>query len=158
SLDEKFALRERVTTSLLLTPEQYAEPAAQALLLDVDQRVARLDVPARFPIRLSWWAVAVPTLAVALTLIAVYYDVHLSPNPSPSNQDLAQAPPNLPEIEEKLKDLNREPNRKPEEAPSEQLKEFDEELKNLANKPHNTKDDLRDRFNEIDPIEKKMEE
>src|SRR5262249_22013066 len=53
-LDEKFALKERVTTSLTLSPEEAATPAGQALLADVNQRLAQLDVGSRFPVRMSW--------------------------------------------------------------------------------------------------------
>ena len=44
SLDEQFDLKERVTTSLSLTPEQLASPVGQALLDDVHSRVEKLDV------------------------------------------------------------------------------------------------------------------
>src|SRR5207248_11484683 len=56
ALDERFGLKERVTTSLSLPPEQEDSPAAQALRADVNRRVAGLDVRARFPVRLSWSA------------------------------------------------------------------------------------------------------
>src|SRR5262249_53258257 len=39
-LDERFGLKERVTTSLTLAPEEEASPAGQALLADVNQRVS----------------------------------------------------------------------------------------------------------------------
>src|SRR5207302_1584448 len=54
SLDERFGLKERVTTSLLLAPEQAASPAGQALLADANARVAALRVGDRFPVRLPW--------------------------------------------------------------------------------------------------------
>src|SRR5262245_52294260 len=74
SLDEQFGLKERVTTSLMLTAEQKASPAGQALLQDVNQRVERLDIPERFPISLSWVASLVPALALVLTLVAMFYE------------------------------------------------------------------------------------
>jgi hypothetical protein len=56
SLDERFGLKERVTTSLMLEKPQMASPAGQALLADVNQRIAEIDVGSRFPIRVSWTA------------------------------------------------------------------------------------------------------
>src|SRR5207302_9357120 len=47
-LDERFGLKERVTTSLTLAPELAASSAAQALLADVNQRVGGLDIGSRF--------------------------------------------------------------------------------------------------------------
>src|SRR5262249_27484586 len=43
-LDEKFALKERVTTSLTLAPHQEGSAAALALLEDVNHRIGELDV------------------------------------------------------------------------------------------------------------------
>src|SRR5262249_18628601 len=66
SLDAKFGLKERVTTSLLLEKSQKATPAGQALLADANQRVAELDVNSRFPVRLTWQAALVPAAALGL--------------------------------------------------------------------------------------------
>src|SRR5262245_6545140 len=73
ALDDRFALRERVTTSLSLGAGEEGCSAAQALLADVNRRVAGLDVPARFPVRLSWAAAVVPACAAALVLLAFFY-------------------------------------------------------------------------------------
>ena len=58
ALDEQFRLKERVTTSLLLRPDEAASPAGAALLADADQRVRPLRVGERFPVRVPWTAVA----------------------------------------------------------------------------------------------------
>src|SRR5262249_44614410 len=73
SLDSAFGLKERVTTSLTLAPEQETTPAGQALLADVNQRIHDLDVGSRFPIRLTWTAALVPACAAFLALVAVFY-------------------------------------------------------------------------------------
>lgn len=77
-LDGRFQLRERVTTTLMLTPETRDSPAAQALIADANERVARLDVPSRFPVRLSRKALIVPGCAVLLAVVALFYDPNLS--------------------------------------------------------------------------------
>jgi hypothetical protein len=158
SLDQRFGLRERVTTSLLLTAEQYDEPAAQALLLDVDQHVAGLDVATRFPIRLSQPALAVPGLALALLLLALFYDVRLTANADSGNPGPVRLPPQLAaDIDNRMQDLKKDPEPKRDEPGLEQVQPFDDELDRIANKPHNTPDELRDRFGEIDRQEKRME-
>jgi hypothetical protein len=65
-LDGRFQLRERVTTTLLLAPEIEQSPAGQALIADANERVAKLDVRTRFPVRLSWTALVVPGCALLL--------------------------------------------------------------------------------------------
>src|SRR5258708_11166980 len=54
SLDERFQLRERVTTSLTLDPVLAGSPAGQALLADVSRRLEPVRVGDGFPVRLSW--------------------------------------------------------------------------------------------------------
>ena len=73
SLDSAFGLKERVTTSLTLAPEQAVSPAGQALLADVNQRINDLDVGSRFPVRLSWSAALVPVCAALLAVVAIFY-------------------------------------------------------------------------------------
>src|SRR5262245_60440754 len=69
-LDERFELKERVTTSLTLAPGQETTPAAQALLADVNQRIDQLDIRSRFPVRVSWRATAAPVGAAVLAIAA----------------------------------------------------------------------------------------
>src|SRR5262249_29018719 len=73
SLDEKFGLKERVTTSLTLAPTKVATPAGQALLEDVNHRIGKLDVGERFPVRMSWSATLVPAGAALLAVVAIFY-------------------------------------------------------------------------------------
>src|SRR5262245_24439097 len=72
SLDSKFGLKERVTTSLTLTREQEATAAGQALLADVADRIKDLDVRSRFPVSLSWSAGLVPLCAGIFAFIVVF--------------------------------------------------------------------------------------
>src|SRR5579884_3468597 len=44
ALDERFGLRERATTTLTLRPDEESTPAGQALLADVETKVAPLRV------------------------------------------------------------------------------------------------------------------
>src|SRR5262245_34998979 len=53
-LDSRFGLKERVTTSLMLAPQQASSPAGQALLADAGSRVAPLHVGDRFPVPVPW--------------------------------------------------------------------------------------------------------
>jgi septal ring factor EnvC (AmiA/AmiB activator) len=73
-LDGRFQLRERITTTLLLAPDTQESPAGQALIADANERVAKLDVRTRFPLRLSWTALVVPGCALLLGATAYLPD------------------------------------------------------------------------------------
>ncbi|HEV3261136.1 MAG TPA: hypothetical protein VG013_30065 [Gemmataceae bacterium] len=159
-MDERFGLKERVTTSLTLAPGQEATPAGQALLEDVNQRVGQLDVGSRFPMRVSWTAALVPVCAAVLAVAAFYYQ----PAPaqatlgSGAGKDREQAPANADEIKEKLNRLKQQAaRRKPTDpAVSEDLKRIEAELDKIANKPHDTKNELRERVKELTPLEDEL--
>lgn len=87
SLDEAFGLQERITTALLLSEEQRNSPAGIALLEDIRQRVANLQVATRFPLRLSRFFWLVPAAAVLLALAVVFYNpTHTSASSSVKEQ------------------------------------------------------------------------
>src|SRR5713226_1473283 len=93
-LDERFALKERVTTSLTLAPHLSASPAATALLEDVNQRIEKLDVGSRFPVKVSWLTTLCPVIAAGLAVAAFTY--HPSPTQAKSEStadEIAKSPP-----------------------------------------------------------------
>ena len=77
-LDERFGLRERVTTLLTLTEEQAQSPAGQALLADVEQHVQSLQVRSRFPLQVAWQKLLFPAVAAVLAVLAVFFEPDLS--------------------------------------------------------------------------------
>lgn len=159
SLDEKFGLRERVTTSLTLSPDAQASPAGQALLADVEQRLAGLDVASRFPLRLRWNAVLVPACAAALVLAAFFFDDHMKGHAGQKPSDeLAQEPVQSPQLDEKLKKLEKKAQPKQDEAAQkgEKLKQFEDDLDKLAVKPRGNKQEVKDLLKEATALEDQM--
>jgi len=154
-LDEKFGLKERVTTSLTLAPGQEALPAAQALLADVNARVDRLDVGTGFPLRVSWKSTLAPTAAGLLALAAYYFQPPPTQARPGSPEDLAKPPVNAAQIEEKVNKLKKkEPEKKPTvRVASEDLKRIEAELDQIANKPRDNKEQLRERIKEMTALE-----
>jgi chemotaxis protein histidine kinase CheA len=72
-IDRRFGLRDRVASSLLLTPEERASSMGEALLLDAAKRVSLVEIPERFVVRARWTAAlpAAPAIiAVMLALVA----------------------------------------------------------------------------------------
>ena len=52
AIDEHYGLRERVVTSVALTDDEAQTAAGQALLADVQAKVAEIRVAEKFPVRL----------------------------------------------------------------------------------------------------------
>ena len=71
-IDQRFDLKERVTTALSLTPDLHSTPAGQALLADANAKLERVAVPGKFPVRVGWRALFLPAQAAAIALLALY--------------------------------------------------------------------------------------
>jgi uncharacterized coiled-coil DUF342 family protein len=157
-LDERFGLKERVTTSLMLTPELKSTAAAQALLADVNDRVSKIDVGSRFPLRVSWITGLAPAVAAIVALAAFYYQPPSSQATIRATEAKAQEPPNAAEIEQKLNQLKKRPaeKRPVERAMSEELKRIDAELDQIANRPRGTKEQLKERIKEMTSLEERL--
>lgn len=159
--DEKFGLKERVTTSLGLAPREVDTPAGQALLADVNERVAALDIGSRFPVRVSWSAALVPVCAGVLAVVALFYEPPTGQaNSTASKEETTAALPKAAQdqLNQEIKKLERKVRQpqKGDEPKSEKLQQLEEELERLANKPHNTRDDVKDRLEEVSKLEDEM--
>jgi hypothetical protein len=145
ALDERFNLKERATTTLTLSEAERASPAGQALVADVNARLASLRVGDRFPLRIPRLAALVPVGAVLLLLLAFFYKPILHPIQVETNQPLADSPVAKAEIEKALRPLHKKPVKKDMDRPkSEELQRLEAELDRLAQKPHETKEQARE--------------
>jgi uncharacterized coiled-coil DUF342 family protein len=159
-LDQAFGLKERVTTSMMLTEEQKATPAGQALLDDVQKRVNALDIAGKFPIQLSWVAALVPCSAMILALVALFYEPSTTVAKVDPRDELKQAPLNRNEINDKFNQLKKRPRaqRLNEPPDSEKFKELEMKLEEIANRPRDTRDQLRQRMAEMQKVEDDIKE
>ncbi len=158
SLDERFGLKERVTTSLTLAPEMHGLPAAQALFADVNERVGRLDVGERFPVRMRWNVALVPAGGLLLAAVAVFYDPTPLRATPPKEEEVAKAPVNKEEIEKKMQELAKKAREKrdTEKLKGDKADPLDDELKNILNRPRDTKEEVKDRIKDLTSLEEKM--
>jgi len=154
-LDERFGLKERVTTSLTLGAGLSGSEAAQALLADVNERVRGLDVGSRFPVRVSWLPATAPLLAAALAVAAFYYQPPPTQATSTRPEDPAAPPLNASEIEQKVARLKKKEGEKVPAAKvmSDELKRIEAELDQIASRPRDTKEELRERVKEMTALE-----
>jgi septal ring factor EnvC (AmiA/AmiB activator) len=162
SLDELFGLRERVVTALTLPRELETTPAGQALLADAHTRLKELKVSEKFPVQLPWSSAFVPVGAAAVAVVALFYHP-VFPVVQGETAVTKVAPEAKKEIAKKLEDLTKKP-RLPEKAEerqkSEQLKELEARLDEIAKRPHDNTQQLRDRIKDLTPLEdeiKKLE-
>jgi hypothetical protein len=72
AIDQRFDLKERVTTAVSLTPHDQSSPAGQALLADANAKLERVTVPGKFPVRIGWRALFLPAQAAAIAILALY--------------------------------------------------------------------------------------
>src|SRR5579871_6898855 len=85
AVDDRFALKERVTTLLTLSPEQMESPAGQALSADVNQRIASLELAGQFPLRISWTGAMLPVCAALLAVSAYFFKPFWTAEAGPAN-------------------------------------------------------------------------
>jgi hypothetical protein len=157
SLDERFGLRERVTTSLTLGPDQVGSPAGQALLADVEGRLAQVRVSDRFPVRLPWQpATLVPACGTAVVLLALFWAPRLATSELDAATDTSTPPEARAAVDEQMKKLalNKAAERKNEmPVKSEDLKRIEADIENFTRKPRETRDDIRERIKDATAIE-----
>jgi hypothetical protein len=159
SLDERFQLRERVTTSLTLPADMANSPAGQALFADVQRRLDPVRVGDRFPLKLPMTAYFVPAGAAAIALITLFYNPTINPvNASTEGgEKLKVSEENKTEIQKKLDKLRE---RKPNEprAKSEELARIEAELDKMAKKPPETKEEANDLLTKMTEMEDKIKQ
>lgn len=163
AIDERFGLRERVTTSLGLRPEDRATSAGQALLTDAAARLATVNVGERFPIQWPRNSLLVPVAAAVLTLTSWFYHPSFPVANAGTAGDKQLAAAEKLDIEKKLAELQPKP--KPPQTPgervkSEDLKRLEAKLEEIAKQPRDTTQQLRERIKDMTPLEdevKKLE-
>jgi uncharacterized coiled-coil DUF342 family protein len=158
-LDQRFHLKERVTTSLSLDAHTASLPAGQALLADTTERVADLDVGTRFPLRIRWSAALVPLAGLALAAV-VFFPMPARTQATTTPVDEAKQPIRNPEeVEKTIADANEKAREKrtKEKGEGDKPAPFDDEVQKILNKERQTKDDLRDRMKDLTELRAKIQ-
>jgi hypothetical protein len=159
SLDERFQLRERVTTSLMLSPAETYSSAGQALLADVGDKVDNLQVGSRFPIRLGWKSALVPASVTALAALMIFYDPVITPARGNTEQVTQLPPETVKELEQKKQEfINRlKTPPKPDARPkSEDIQRIEAKIEEIMKRPANTDKELKDRLTELSEAEQAL--
>jgi hypothetical protein len=163
TLDDRFGLRERVTTTLTLTDEQRASAAGQALLADVNGRVADLDVRSRFPLRFDRKAALVPGAAAALALAAVFFPPVAPPELASANGPAPLPPAVAEKIDQKSEALARNLRKPKTKVPrvkqtADDLEKLDlKDVEKILHQPNDTAEQVREKLKQLTPYEKALE-
>jgi hypothetical protein len=142
ALDERFGLKERVTTAVTLPADGASSPAAVALLADVQDRVRPLRVAERFPVRPRLRAVLVPVLALLLALLGLFYEPARPRAVAAGDQPLAVTDEEKTDLQRKLRQLQKKIGPGPRRRSAE-LQKLDAELDRLAQKSPETREQAR---------------
>jgi hypothetical protein len=162
AVDERFVLRERVTTLLTLSQAQADSSVGQALLDDVHQRVSGLTMGERFPLTLPWRTTVAPLGALTIAALALCFEPFLSSlRFNFGGTQTAQAY-DVREAEQQLDNL-RKVTALPKNAlepKTEELKELEAEWDKLINRQLdlNDQEKVRERVNELRKLEDKLKD
>jgi hypothetical protein len=161
AVDDRFDLRERVTTLLLLGPDQRRTPAGEALRADVDQRLGKIDVRTGFPVRPRWTAALVP-LGVALMVLASFVPRQAQggdDKPNHKGTDVV-AEKSTPRPKEVDRPKNADPGKKKADTKEARDKkpEIEPDVQTVLKKPRETPEEIRQGIKELGNLEKQRQD
>jgi chemotaxis protein histidine kinase CheA len=165
AIDQRFELRERITTAVALSPELRESSAGQALWADATAKVSEVRVKDRFPVRPKRSSLAVPVLAACAIAACLWWNPEAlgvtgdSDSSKPGTKTGDQA--TLTNVVKKKAPAKPPAVNTPErEKKSKELKELEEELAKLQEKyakdPHEeTPEKQREKAAELVALEEK---
>ena len=125
-LDHRFALKERVSTALALSPQELETPVGQAVVNDAIRRLDRLDVSDRFRVALNRKALLPVVPAVLAFVVAMFVDSRGQTNPVQATTDTEAQ-----QIKRATKPLEKKAMARREEAKAKGLKDAEVLFKKL---------------------------
>ncbi len=151
-IDRRFGLKERISSALSLTPDELQTPFGQALVEDARQRIEKLEITGRFPIRISrraWLPVIPAVIAFAFCFLA-----------DPIRPTAADATANTvavkKQIDESIKPLQSKLQERAKQANADGLKDaadlfkkVEEGTRDLAQKGENDRHEAMEKLNDL---------
>ena len=156
ALDERFGLKERVTSSLTLGDELAATPVGKALLADVEGKLATVRVGDRFPVRMPRGPLAVlPVAGLAVALVALFWNPQIG-GAGVEGDDLADNPVAREDVDNQMKRLlAAKPKAKKidDGAKAEELEKIEADIEKFARGTRQTDEQVRERIKDATAIE-----
>jgi hypothetical protein len=135
-IDRRYGLKERVSSTLALSPEEMGTDIGQALMSDAVRRVERIDVREQFSVSPNWRLLLPLAPAIALVVLALLPSATMKEAGATSEQP-AEIKKQIKTATQKLQEKIRESQKRNEELglkDNDMLKEMNKELDKLANK------------------------
>ena len=126
-IDRRFNLKERISSSLSLSPEELESEAGQALLDDAVRRVERIEVAEEFKVR-TGAQLALPLLAAAIFALTTFI-----PNPiNQANEAAAKEKELTEQLRKPAKELKKKIEKREKQLAEKGLKDASELLKKVS--------------------------
>lgn len=157
-IDRRFGLKERVASSLSLSPEDRETEAGRALVTDASRRVERLEIGEKFGVTASWWAgmPLVPGLAVA---VIAFCFANAQPTPVSANQDPKLPKEVITKNKEALKNKIEEARKKAEqEKLPDAGKLFEKLVEGLDKSIKNEKQDVKETMTKLNDLAQEIKQ
>ena len=135
-IDRRFGLKERVSSTLALTPLELDTEIGKALMTDAVRRVERIDVREQFKVAPTWRMLLPLAPVIAIVALTLLPNAAMKKADASSEQTVA-AKQQIKTATVKLQEKIREAQKKAEEQglkDNDLLKEINKELNKLANK------------------------
>ncbi len=136
-IDRRFGLKERVSSSLVLTPTELETEAGQALVSDAMNRIDRLDVSQAFVVRPNRWSL-LPLLpaavAFALALLVGDKGSESTVAAKTTPEQAEQVKKSTQSLEKKLEERRREAHKQGLDDAADLFKKIEQGTKDLAEK------------------------
>jgi hypothetical protein len=128
-IDRRFGLKERVSSTLAMPPEDLESEAGQTVATDATRRVARLEISEKFPVAPPRRLLLPIIPAILAALITLLPNPTVGDNPvTAKNEDPAAVKPQIKKVTEAL---NKQMAERQKKAEKEGLKEAEELIKKL---------------------------
>lgn len=158
-IDRRFGLKERVSSTLAMPPEDLESEAGQTVTLDATRRVARVEISEKFPIVLPR-RLLLPIVPAILAVLVVV----LLPNPTVGdNPDTKKVedPAVKPQVKKAIEAVNKQMAERKKKAQDEGLKEAEELIKRVeegTKQMANTPPDREKALSQLNNLSRQLEE
>jgi len=160
-LDRRFGLKERVSSTLALSPGERQTEIGQALVTDAVRRVERIDVREQFQVKPTWRAL-LPLVPAAAMAAVLYFGYATQRAAEATSEQAVKVKEQIKVATQKLQEKIRETQKNAEELglkDADALKEINKELDKLANKNTADRKDAMLKINDLaKEIEKRKQE
>jgi hypothetical protein len=110
-IDRRFELRERVSSSLSLAPEEQSSPVGRAVVDDALRAVRRIEVDEKFPVKLNrraWWPLVPAAFAFLVVTFVDYREASSSIDPISAASADKQVKKSVESLRKKLEALQKQ--------------------------------------------------